>query len=196
MRIAVASFKGGVGKTTTAIHLAGYLHQKAKTILIDGDANRSAAGWAARGALPFPIVEYQDVTRTTGIGYPHVVIDSEARPTDADLKQLAGCDLVIVPTTPDILGLSALTATVTALAALGAAHRVLLTIVPPWPSHDGDEARAYLLEHRIPVFKTTIRRAVALQKAALAGALVGEVDDPRAALVWDDYTALGKEILK
>ena len=55
MIVTVASNKGGVGKTTTAIHLAAFLQQHAPTLLVDNDPNKSSTGWAARneGGLPF-----------------------------------------------------------------------------------------------------------------------------------------------
>jgi chromosome partitioning protein len=56
MIVTVASFKGGVGKTTTALHLAAYLQTKAPALLVDGDFNRSAFDWAGRGSLPFKVV--------------------------------------------------------------------------------------------------------------------------------------------
>jgi chromosome partitioning protein len=49
MIITVASFKGRLGKTTTAVHLSCNLQQKAPTLLIDGDENHSATGWNERG---------------------------------------------------------------------------------------------------------------------------------------------------
>ncbi|MEG4997774.1 ParA family protein [Microcoleus sp. B4-D4] len=63
MIVTVASFKGGVGKTTTALHLAVYLQTKAPTLLVDGDLNRSALDWTARGSLPFQIVDMTDDNR-------------------------------------------------------------------------------------------------------------------------------------
>lgn len=57
MIVTVASHKGAVGKTTTAVHLAGFLQGKAPTLLIDGDPNRSATGWAKRGKLPFRVID-------------------------------------------------------------------------------------------------------------------------------------------
>ena len=56
MIVTVASFKGGVGKTTTALHLAAYCQTLAPTLLVDGDLNRSALDWAKRGNLPFKVV--------------------------------------------------------------------------------------------------------------------------------------------
>jgi chromosome partitioning protein len=57
MIVTVASFKGGVGKTTTALHLATYFQTLAPTLLVDGDLNRSALDWASRGNLPFKVID-------------------------------------------------------------------------------------------------------------------------------------------
>lgn len=197
MIITVASFKGGVGKTTTAVHLAAYLQGKAPTLLVDGDANRSASAWAQRGEFPFKVVDERQGVRYAK-DFDHVVIDTEARPDQDDLKALAGgCDLLVLPTTPDALALDALMLTLGALKQLGAEqYKVLLTIIPPRPSHDGDEAREMLRTNKIPTFKTGVRRYVAFQKAALAGVPVYAVNDPRSQQAWQDYMAVGKEIAR
>ena len=123
MIITVASFKGGVGKTTTAVHLASYFQKKAPTLLIDGDPNRSASAWNKRGGLPFKIVDERQAARYAR-DFEHIVIDTEARPNEDDLGALAGgCDLLVIPTTPDALALDALFLTVEALGKIGAAPR-------------------------------------------------------------------------
>jgi chromosome partitioning protein len=197
MILTVASFKGGVGKTTTAVHLAAFLQRRAPTLLIDGDPNRSASKWTARGELPFRIVDERQAAKFAR-DYEHIVIDTEARPNEEDLRALAdGCDLLVIPTTPDALALDALLLTVEALQNVGAdRYRILLTIIPPKPSKDGEEARGMLKGRGLPVFKGEIRRLVAFQKASLAGVPVHSVSDPRAQQAWSDYERVGKEILR
>lgn len=197
MILTVASFKGGVGKTTTAVHLAAYLQRKAPTLLIDGDPNRSASKWTSRGELPFKVVDERQSARYAR-DYEHIVIDTEARPDEEDLRALAdGCDLLVIPTTPDALALDALLLTVEALEKVGAdRYRILLTIIPPKPSRDGDDAREMLRRRGLPIFKGGVRRLVAFQKASLAGVPVYDVSDPRADQAWSDYEEVGKEILR
>ncbi|MGF1498864.1 MAG: AAA family ATPase [Elainellaceae cyanobacterium] len=195
MIIAVASFKGGVGKTTTAIHLAAYLQSLADTLLIDADPNRSATAWASRGNLPFDVVdEWQPVRTHT---YRHVVIDTQARPIAEDLAILADtCELLILPTTPDILALDALILTLEYLHSIDAyRYRILLTVIPPKPSRDGEQARTLLTEAGFPVFQTGIRRYAAYRKAASTGKLVDEVRDPKAKEAWSDYQRVGDELV-
>jgi chromosome partitioning protein len=196
MIITIASFKGGQAKTTSAVHLAAFLQQDKPALLIDGDPNRSASLWARRKGFPFQVIDERQAARFAR-DYEHIVIDTQARPTEEDLHALVhGCDKLIIPVTPDALSLDALFLILDALKSLGAdSFRVLLTIVPPKPSRDGEEAQAKLEMAGIPVFKTAIRRFVAFQKAALAGVPVYAVHDPHAAEGWNDYQHVGKELL-
>lgn len=196
MIITVASFKGGVGKTTSAVHLAAFLQGQAKTLLIDADPNRSALGWASRGELPFPVLSSADAAQQTE-AYEHVVIDTQARPNAEELKTLADtCDLLVLPTLTDIMSLDALVLTIEYLQAIQAQrYRILITAIPPRPSKVGQEVKVMLQEANLPVFEQGIRRYSAFQKAAMNGLPVYSVKDTKAEAAWQDYETVGEEIL-
>src|ERR1035441_9770426 len=104
MIITVASYKGGVAKTTTAIHIAAYLQKLAPTLLIDGDVIRAATQWAQRGrGFPFKVVdETQGIKAAREYTNGHVVIDTEANPSRVDFREVAeGCDLLVIPAVPE-----------------------------------------------------------------------------------------------
>ncbi|MBE9067482.1 ParA family protein [Leptolyngbya cf. ectocarpi LEGE 11479] len=196
MIITVASFKGGVGKTTTAIHLAAFFQGRGRTLLIDADPNRSALGWAGRGGLPFAVVDpWQAETQSEA--YEHIIIDTQARPTTEDLAALANtCDLLVLPTMPDILSLDALVLTIEYLKSIQThQYRILITAIPPKPNRAGGEVKKLLQEAGIPIFESGIGRLVAFQKAAMQGVPVYDIKDPRAERGWQDYKTVGNEML-
>jgi chromosome partitioning protein len=199
MIVTIASNKGGVGKTTTAIHVAAYLQTLAPTLLVDNDPNRSSTGWAARGenGLPFRVV---DVNQSLKVGrdFEHVVFDTKARPDREELKTLAeGCDMMIIPTTPDAMSIEALMGTVDLLRTIGVGQfKILITITPPYPERDGEDARAMLEANGYPLFSSMIREAKVFKQAALRGQIVNQIKGPRAAVCWEDYAKVGAELMQ
>ncbi|MEM8603199.1 MAG: ParA family protein [Cyanobacteria bacterium P01_H01_bin.121] len=194
MIITVAGFKGGIGKTTTAIHLACYFANQGTTLLVDGDPNRSATGWGKRGALPFKVCDLMQGPMLSP-KYEHVVIDTAARPNQEDLEALAeGCNLLVLPSSPDALSIDAMMQTVDLLQSLGSdRYRVLLTMVHPKPVKLAQQAREAL--EGLPMFEGQIRRFIAYEKASLEGVPVYDVKgDRNARIAWSDYQGIGDEI--
>jgi len=168
-----------------AVHIAAYLARSAKTLLVDGDPNRSVTRWAAEGRLPFTVVSEAQATMHAR-NYEHIVIDTKARPDPDDLREIAtGCHLLVLPCTPDPLSVDALLSTVKELKGLGSERfRVLLTIVPPRPNKDGPKAREALVEAGLPLFKAQIPRVVTFQRCILEGQTVYS----------PEYNEVGEEI--
>jgi len=194
MIVTVAGFKGGVGKTTTAIHLACYFAQQSeKTLLVDGDPNRSSLSWSKRGTLPFSVCDLMAAAKASR-GMEHVIVDTEAHPDEDELEALAeGCDLLVLPSTPDALALEALLATVDNLQNLKS-YGVVLTMVDSRKKNTAEQAKETLKRLSIPVFNQMIRRLTAYEKAALSGVPVYETGDRFGRIAWGEYESLAKEI--
>lgn len=108
MRYAVVYSKGGVGKSTVALHLATHLAKQAPTLLIDGDPEERITTWITwrREAVPeapTPTTvrligrSIMDEGREVAEGFTHTVIDSEGRDGPGLRNALLMADRVIVP---------------------------------------------------------------------------------------------------
>jgi chromosome partitioning protein len=194
MIISIVSFKGGVGKTTTAVHLAAYVQKKGKTILVDGDPNRSALAWSERGKFLFQVIDESELV-SSAKEFNNIIIDTPARPSTEELKTLSSeSDLLLIPTKPDALSLDALLKIVVSLQSFDAQnYKILLTLVPP-RSNAARDAKAMLDEIKVPYCKTEIHRRAIYERAALKGKTVNNFIEGQSA--WEEFMMLGKEIFK
>lgn len=194
MRILVAHTKGGVGKTTTAVHLAAALHEDASTILVDLDTNPAALDWATHGHLPMPVYGIEDGRQALRTHQGHAVLDAPARPGDDQLVRHAdAADLVVIPSPPADLALRALRRVVRILSRSSTPHRTLLTQVPPYPSDLGAWARDVLTKAGVPLFEASVPRMIAFEHATNAGGLVSA--QRGGARGWKPYADAAREVL-
>jgi chromosome partitioning protein len=192
MIVSFVSFKGGVGKTTTAVHLAAALGKT--TLLLDGDPNLSALAWSERDDR---FVENFETKASTDSfdseSYKNIVIDTAARPDTKELKIISeNSDLIVVPSFADTLSLDALVKIINSFNELNIGnYKVLLTQV--FGTTAVRDAKLLLRDLGIKYFNSEIRKRAIFGKAATAGLTVNQLrggDDS-----WQDILGLKKEVL-
>lgn len=198
--IAVTNLKGGVAKTTTAVHFAEYLRQFGETVLVDSDPNRSAIAWAGRTASEgdsFRVINEIQLARYSGKACSYI-IDTKARPDIDDLKALIDtATLIVLPTTTSGDDLRVTSQTAHLLAQVGSKiHRALITKAPTQAgSTDILEAKKFFDAEEVPVFNGWIRQYKVYQYAFLEGVPVCRVKNPKAQDAWTDYQAVMQEVI-
>lgn len=108
MIISFLNQKGGVGKTTLAIHIAAALaHSGNRVLLVDADPQHSALDWseARQENTLLSVVGLPNKTLHKEIpnlakDFDHVIIDGPPRVYDVARSALLASDLVIIPIQP------------------------------------------------------------------------------------------------
>ena len=217
--IAITSEKGGVGKSTLAVHLTGALAERGlNVVLVDEDGRiGSSASWARRGleraagreggesggGLGFEVLEPGEVRPRRLRELDALVIDTEGRPKRRELRELSErADTILLPSGVSMLELEATAALAEFLNTEGGARRklkVVLTRVPP-NSGAGEHAREDLREAGLTVCNTLVRQYAVYLRAAELGVLCRDLpprEDAggRAAQAWQDILSLSREVL-
>ena len=181
--IAIISQKGGVGKTTIAVHLAtagalaGY-----RTALVDLDPQASARKWGDKREAAEPEVIGDHAERLPNLieaaqanGADLLVIDTAPNADRASLAAARAADLILIPCRPAAFDLDAIEAT-RDLAMIAKKPAWVVVSSAPVRSAIVDEARSGLEGQGAQVAPQVIYQRVAYTYSVIDGRTAGEYE--------------------
>lgn len=120
--IVLANTKGGVGKSTLAVHIAAWLHDQGhKTALLDADKQRSSSQWIAEAEQRITVCTAHTPEECLSEGrrllqsHDFLVADGPAGLDDVSRTLLILADLALLPISPSILDLRSVSQATTVL---------------------------------------------------------------------------------
>jgi len=206
MILSILNQKGGVGKTTLAVHVAtAVARQGARVLLVDADPQGSALDWSAMrvGDPLFPVIGlpkailHRELPKLAA-DYDHVVIDGPPRVYDVARSAIMASDFVVIPVQPSPYDVWAAKEIVDLLneastfkESLRSAFVINRKIVNTAIGRDVAEA---LAGYPVRVLNTAIGQRVAFAESAGQGSTVLDLDPNSAAS--REVLALTREILE
>lgn len=165
MIIAVTNLKGGVGKTTTAMHLAAVVQRSGTPVVVlDADSEKSALEWAATGELSFEVKQADPdklARQAKGLEARGGVVVIDGPPNSRDLLWSAAsvADRIVVPISPTGLDVNRLRSTLDVLLDIEASKQAMDTriLFTRWDARKVLAREAEDLLRHFPVMASRIR---------------------------------------
>ncbi len=210
--VSIINIKGGVGKSTIAINLAGYLSKSGKVLLVDSDPQETVIEWNRKRnknqeiktnfTIPessYTFDKLKDIIPKESKKYDTTIIDCPPENDKTLRASIVISDFTIIPITPSPFDIPSAKKTIdvikeainkniaTTKIRLLVSKKIVGTVI-------GEDIQKTLKIFKIPLFKTEICQRVALCEAGIRGHTIFEYEPKSKAT--EEFKKLGKEVTK